>query len=197
MEDTQKEEMVTEITLSGSGADYGYDIFLKNIALEAKPSFWLTFLGKKEVEREWKEAEIYYETVEGPKGTLVMINGKSVEAEPGEIKDLPNGERVTIQHTKEAAVSPKDRILTGPKGSIRTFDVQYIPELTGISGGDETGFIDACNQAITAAGMKDPGENAPYFLVELGESSVWAQKLYDFLAREDGPAFNAAQLMAC
>ena len=194
MEDTQKEEMVTEITLSGSGADYGYDIFLKNIPLEAKPSFWLTFLGKKEVYREWKEPEIYYETVEAPKGTLVMINGKSVEAEPGEIKDLPNGERVTIQHTKEAAVSPKDRILTGPKGSIRTFDVQYIPELTGILGGDETGFIDACNQAITAAGMKDPGENAPYFLVELGASSVWAQKLYDFLAREDGPAFNAAKL---
>ena len=105
MEDTQKEEMVTEITLSGSGADYGYDIFLKNIALEAKPSFWLTFLGKKEVYREWKEPEIYYETVEAPKGTLVMINGKSVEAEPGEIKDLPNGERVTIQHTKGAAVS--------------------------------------------------------------------------------------------
>ncbi len=194
MEDTQKEEMVTEITLSGSGADYGYDIFLKNIALETKPSFWLTLVGKKEVYREWEEPEIYYESVEAVRDTLVMINGKSVEAQPGESKVLPNGEHVTIRHTKEAAVSPKDQILTGPKGAIRTFDTQYIPELTGILGGDEESFIDACNQAMTEIGLKEPGEASPYFLVELGESGDWAQRLYDFFAREDGPAFNGAKL---
>lgn len=194
MEDTQKKETVTEIHLYGSGADYGYDISVKNISPEAHPGFWLTTLGKKEVYREWKEPEIYYGTVEAAYGTPVMIDGKTVEAEEGEVKTLPNGENVIIGHTMKMAVSPENVVITGQKGAIRTLDNQYIPELTGIAGGNEAAFINNCNQAFSSIGLQVPDRDAPYFLVELGDDALWARNLYAFLAREDCPAFNGARL---
>ncbi|MCI8659294.1 MAG: hypothetical protein HFG54_03445 [Lachnospiraceae bacterium] len=192
MEDTGEEEMVTEITLSGSDTKYGWDISIKNIDPRSMPSFWITKKGKREEYCQWREPETYYEPVEAVAGTQVMIEGKSVEAVAGEWIDLPNGETVLAEHTKEFVVSPEKRYLTGQKGAIPAFDTQYIPELTGGETGEEK-FAEMCNQAFLSIGMEWAGTDAPYFLIELGEDkSQWAEKMYNFFEDEKCPAFNGA-----
>lgn len=195
MEDTEREETVTEITISGEGTDYGCEISIKNIDPLSQPSFWLTETGRREEYRQWTEPEVYYEPVEAPYGTQVIIGGKSVEAKEGEQILLPNGEKVWVNHTKELPVSPEKRFLTGEKGAIPTFNIQYIPELTGIEAWEPEKFADRCNEAFSAIGMEPAGQDAPYFLIELGKDPrQWPQKIYDFFENENRPAFNGAFL---
>ncbi len=190
-----RKEVVTEVSFSSSGVDYGYDIWVKNVDSACLPTFWMTTKGKKEIYREWKEEETYYEPVKAAAGTLVVIGKKNVEAKEGEEIQLPNGETVTVAHIKTVAVTPEHIVRTGLKGYIRTLDKQYIPQLTGILGGDEEGFVNWCNGEMEAIGLKEVGKEAPYFLIDLGNnSSLWGQKLYDFMSKEDCPAFNGARL---
>ncbi len=193
MEDTGKEETVTEITISGSGTEYGWDISIKNVDPLCHPSFWITEKGKKEVYCHWKEPEVYCEPVKAAAGTQVIIGGKSVETAPGEWIDLPNGERALAEHTREVEVSPEKCYVTGKRGTIPVFDTQYIPELAGMEDVDEGAFADMCNQAFSAIGMEKAGTDAPYFLIGLGDDrNQWAERLYDFLGDEKCPAFNGA-----
>ena len=197
MEDTGQEETITEIELQSEGAEFGVELLVKNIEESLQPEFYRTEKGKKEVYREWKEAETGYETVTAVPGTLVLIDGKHIEAKAGDSIRLPNGERVTAANDKTVAVTPEKRILTGERGAITTLDTQYIPDLTGIHGEDAKAFSDSCNRALEAIGLEDPGEGAPYFRIALGEDpGLWIQRLYEFLAAEDCPAFNAARLEA-
>lgn len=195
MEDTGREEMVTEIELQTEGTDFGVELLVKNIDEGSRPRFYRTEKGKKEVYREWKEAETGYETVTAVPGTLVILDGRPIEAGAGDQIILPTGESVTIRQDKTVAVTPEKRMLTGERGAIPTLDIQYVPDLTGIQGTDEEAFLDSCNRALEAIGLAKPGKGAPYFRIELGEEPrLWARRLYEFLAAEDCPAFNAARL---
>ncbi len=195
MEDTKREETVTEVSLLADGTDSGFDIFVKNIDPLVSPSFFLTTTGKKEVYQKWEKPEIIYEPVEAVPQTLVIIEGKGMEADIGDVLELPCGDSAVAEAVKEVAVSPEKIFHTGIKGVIPTFDRQYIPDLTGVEGRDSEQFLEECNEALMGIGMEMPEINSPYFLVKLGEDRrLWAEKLYDFLEREDCPAFNAAFL---
>ncbi|NBH70864.1 hypothetical protein D3Z51_02230 [Clostridiaceae bacterium] len=195
IEDSGKEEMVTEVHLLARGTSFGVDLYAKNIDPLSDPSFWLTKTGRKEVYRQWKEMETYCEPVEAVFGTQVIIEGESVEAKKGDIIELPCGDSVTVQNVEEAFLSPDKVFRTGNKGTIPTFNQQFVPELTGIESVEPEVFLKECNEALAEIGMELPGKDSPYFLIELGEDSMlWAQRIYDFLEREDCPAFNAASL---
>lgn len=112
-----------------------------------------------------------------------------------EMSSLPNGEKVLIKQVKKAAITPERISVTGEKGAILTFDIQYIPELTGVRTDNEKVFTEDCNQAFKDIGLAGVGKDSPYWLVELGEDmSHWPQDLYSFLAAEERPAFNGAGL---
>lgn len=194
-EDEGREETVTEISLISEKTRYGYDIMVKNADPAKEPSFHLTEKGKKEVYREWDETEIVREPVLAALGTQVILNGKSVEAQEGDVINLPNGNSAVVNQVQKIAVTPENVRITGEKGVIKMLDVQYIPELTGIEGSLTEQFIGNCNQAFAQIGLRDVGKDAPYWLVELGEDRhFWGQKLYSFLEKEDRAAFNGARL---
>ncbi len=195
IEDSGREETVTEIRLLARGTDFGVDLYAKNVDPLSEPSFWLTTTGRKDVYRQWEEEEFYYEPVEAVCGTQVLINGESVEAKMGDIIQLPCGDSVTVKNVEEASLAPEKVFRTGSNGIIPTFNQQFIPELTGIEGREPEVFLRECNEALAEIGMELPGRDAPYFLIKLGkDSSLWAQEVYDFLEREDCPAFNAASM---
>ena len=187
--------LVTQLTFASDGAENGYDVRLKGIDPQTYPSFYATVSSTKEVYAEWEEPVSYYEPVEAEPGARVIIQGASVEAVNGAEILLPNGDRVTVTHTEICPVNGNQVVLTGEKGSIPTFDQKYLPELTGLNPEQEAEFVSQCNEALKKIGLQEPGDGAPYMLVELGEQmQQWPAEFYDFLESESCPAFNAARL---
>lgn len=187
--------LTTQMILGGRDSVHGYDLMIRGLDPAAGPSFSSTVVGTKEVLAQWQEPILSCEPVEAEPGTRVILNGSSVEAQPGELISLPNGETAVAEYVETGPVSGERRVITGAQGSIPAFDLRYIPELTGIDGTDRDAFLADCNQAFAEVGLEPVGEDAPYCLIDLGDApEEWAEKLYAYFCSETRPCFNGASL---
>lgn len=195
--DTGLSYLTTQLTFQSEDVMNGYDIRIKGIDPASGPSFYTTVKGLKEVYSEWQEPVISSEPVEAKAGSKVLISGTGIQAEAGDLLELPNGEIVAAEETVLEPVNSPRVILSGENGSIPTFDIRYLPELNGISGENEDEFLDCCNQAFAAIGLAETGNDAPYQRISLSaDRTKWAEDLYTYLEADTCPAFNAARLEA-
>lgn len=188
-------DIVTLVTLESQDVMQGYDIQMRGIDPAAGPVFYTAVKGEKDIFSEWQEPVIHYEPVEADAGMKVLIDGAYIPAEMGDEIELPNGELVEAVQTVVEPVNSAQLVLTGSHGSIPAFDVRYIPELSGIQTEDPDELAQLCNQAFAEIGLQDPGREAPYVRIELGEDlDKWPSEIYGYLSDESCPSWNAARL---
>ena len=152
---------VNTVKVSAADTNNGFDITFKNLTdNEDIANFSTVKREAREEEKEVTNLVMKEFPVMAEEGQAVLIDGSRVEAELGDVINLPNGNTATVNNTIT---------ISGDKLYVPTTTVAgFLPNAQRYSESAGADFMEKYNTALGSKNFGEPEANAPWILVAKG-----------------------------